>query len=71
MARVFRMAKASESDDDTQTVMALGLRDALRRPGNRSWGHDMSVALCGGKLSKASQVALHGIEFEIGRSADR
>src|SRR5712691_9389163 len=70
MARVFSVAKTSEPDNDTQTVMALGLRGALLGPRDRSLGHNMRVTLCRGKLRKTSQIALHGVELEICRPAD-
>ena len=71
MARVFSVAKAGEPDDHAQTVMALGFRCALLGPRDRGVGHNVGVALCGGKLRKAAQVALHRVEFKVRRPADR
>src|SRR5712692_2997066 len=71
MARVFRVAKAGEPDDNAQTVMALGFRGALVGPRDRGVGDNVGVALCGGKLRKAAQIALHGIELKVRRSANR
>src|SRR5215471_13009335 len=64
VARVFRVAKAGEPEDHTQPVMALGLRCALLGPRDCGVGHHVGVALRGGKLRKAAQVALHRIEFK-------
>jgi hypothetical protein len=50
MAEVFSVAKASEPDDDTQTVVALRFRGPLRSPRDRRLGHHMGVAFCCGKL---------------------
>ena len=71
MARVFRVAKAGEPDNHTQTVMALGFRGALLGPRDRGGGHHVGVALGGGKLRKAAQVALHRVELEVRRPAHR
>src|SRR5882724_12728483 len=71
MARVFRVAKAGEPDDHAQTVMALGFRGALLGPRDRGVGDNVGVALCGGKLRKAAQVALHCLELQVRRSANR
>ena len=50
MARVFSMAKAGEPDDNTETVMTLGFRGPFLGPSDRGLGHDMGIALGGGKL---------------------
>jgi len=71
VARVLSVAKAGEPDDNAQTVMALRFRGALLGPRDRGLGHHMGVALCGGKLSKATQVARHRVELEVRCPADR
>src|SRR5215470_17154333 len=71
MARVFRVAKAGKPDDHAQTVMALGFRGALLGPRDRRVGDHVGVALCGGKLRKAAQVALHRLKLKVCRPANR
>src|SRR5207244_1908848 len=71
MAWVFRVAKAGEPDNHTQTVMALGFRGALLGPRDRGVGHHVGVALGGGKLRKAAQVALHRLKLKVRRPAHR
>src|SRR6476660_5476799 len=71
MAGVLGVAKPSEADDHVQTVMSLGLRGGLPRPGNGGVGDDMGVAPCGSKLGKVAQIPFDRIEFEVCGTADR
>src|SRR5712691_9111353 len=71
MARVFRVAKAGEPADHAQTVMALGFRGAWLGPRDRGVGDNVGVALGGGKLRKAAQGALHRLELQVRRPANR
>src|SRR5215472_17108383 len=70
MTGVLGVAKPGEADDHVQTVMALGLRGGLRRPGNGGLGDDMGVALRGSILGKVAQISFHRIEFEVCGTAD-